>query len=182
MAQGSAKLQQVGLFTQNTRDQFATLDDVYDNNALRLDQGQDQTYQLSLGKYLMHPALYFTIALVFVGVQVFAAPTEQAELVQHQMPPSAVQGQLKTELASLDDSAQTATSISSAMPRVQLPVQDSPAAVPTMQKTISDESGTFDQSGSSLVLEDAMKACREGQPGSYANFCKALSAARAGQL
>jgi len=80
------------------------------------------------------------------------------------------------------DNRKNGASVAS-VPRVQLPVQDSPAAVPTMQNTISDESGTFDQSGSSFVLQDAMKACREGRPGSYANFCKVLSAARAaGQL
>jgi len=66
------------------------------------------------------------------------------------------------------------------VPDLQLPGEESQTADPTLQTPISDESDA--SGGSDFDLEHAMEARRRGLPGSYANFCKALQAARVGRF
>lgn len=182
-AQGAVKFQGKALLSEvmppDPMDQFANLNDIFDDKALDMEA---EPSEFSMAKLLKSPSLYFTIALIVGGGLLFtsgenpALETQQATVAAEPPRPRPTP---KLDLSKLSAAKQAeASPATQGAAVVAAAVAETPAEqqkAPTKVEALSCEVETHEAEKPNALLA-AADACRAGQAGSYANFCKLLAA------
>lgn len=155
------------------QDEFASLEDAFDYKA---NFAEAEVVEFDIREFLMSPALYFTISMVLFAGVFLTEPhlwvhREAAPLTQDTSKPqdSVAPADTQSNFIEKDNQQADSRNVDAAA------TETKKATLPSLAlNSIKAEDKCEEESNPELLA--AVDACRAGEAGSYANFCKVLSA------
>lgn len=192
LAQGPVKFDGARLVSEGLSfgtDHFANLDDEFDGNMRDLlTEPTEWSASRILSRVsatalevLASPVLYFTIAFLMFGGLYFTSDTDRPEPGLHQPVPTDASSSKESQLAeSVESHSATGSDQRQpaqpevAQPTAATPVQEKIRPPPIDLSPDGEAEAPFDEE-QAKAFRAAAEACRAGQVGSYAQFCKLLA-------
>lgn len=151
---------------------FASLDDAFDENTWQVGQEPEA---FSVRAWITNPKLYLAIALVLLGGLVATSPSSSPQQQPQQTtPPLAQRRESAATAAMARQQQQTSPTRLPTAQKLQVPETDDIDATPHLVENAERDIVSPNETACDSLMQ-AADACRAGQPGSYAEFCRVLT-------